>query len=157
MAAYAADFHPLDVKTGEWEATLTSQASGELPIPPEALARMTPQQRARFEERIKNAGSRPRLRRSCVTQDKLDKPLMWGQDDKACTYTLVKSTSSVQEIHVECSRETNKSSGTVRIEAMNSENVKGSVEMAVTANERTMNINSSFTAKWVGAVCSKRN
>ena len=56
----AADFSPLDVKTGQWESTVTGQVTGMPPIPEEALNRMTPEQRAqrsaeRFAKSDKNS------------------------------------------------------------------------------------------------------
>jgi Protein of unknown function (DUF3617) len=150
---WAADFHPLDVKPGEWQSTMTMATSGLPSIPPEALARLPPEQRAKYEDRIKG---RPVTSVSCVKKEKLEKPFLWGHENKSCTHSIVTSTSSMQEIHVECSREKSKSSGTVRIEAMNSENIKGSIQMtSTTTGEKTMNLNSSFTAKWVGPTCSK--
>jgi hypothetical protein len=148
----AADFHPLDVKPGEWESTMTMATTGLPSIPPEALARLPPEQRAKFEDRIKG---RPVTSVSCVKKEKLEKPFLWGHENKSCAHTIVTSTGSMQEIHVECSREKSKSSGTVRIEAMNPENIKGSIQMTTTSGEKTMNLNSSFTAKWVGTTCTK--
>src|SRR6266568_18776 len=50
---------PLNVKPGLWETTATYKTSGAPPIPPETLAKLTPQQQARLEERMKanSAGS----------------------------------------------------------------------------------------------------
>jgi len=36
---------------------------------------------------------------------------------------------------------------------MNSENVKGSMQMATTGGDHTINMNSTFTSKWLGADC----
>lgn len=155
-ANWAADFHPLDVKTGQWEATMTVETNGPPPVPPEALARMTPQQRAALEERTKPLAGRTTVRKTCVTQEKLDKPLLWGQDDKACSYSLTTATGRAQEIQVECAREKMKSSGAIRIEAQNSENVKGTVHMNVTQSGETSEINSSFTAKWIAPACTAK-
>jgi Protein of unknown function (DUF3617) len=155
---WAADtFHPLDVKTGEWEATTTVATSDVPPIPVEALARMTPQQRARIEEQTKSLSGRTMVHKSCLKKEKLDKPLTFGNNDKACANTLVTSTGSMQEIHVECSRNNRKSSGTLRFEALDSEHVKGTVKMTMTSESGNMDINSSFTAKWLGEACSTDN
>jgi hypothetical protein len=152
-AGWAADtFHPLDVKPGQWESTMSVVTTGAPPIPSDVLARMTPEMRAKMEERLKG---KPIITKSCVKQEDLDKPLTMGHDDKACSRKLISSSSSKQEIHVECSREKTKSSGTILIEAMNSENVKGTVQMTSTTADRTMNIDSSFTAHWIGPTCSK--
>ncbi len=151
---WAADFHPLDVKLGQWESTMTMATSGIPAIPPEALARMSPEQRLKFEERTKTT---PRTSVNCVRKEMLDKPFMWGHENKKCTHTIVTSTGSMQDIHVECASEKTKSGGSVHIEAMNSENIKGSVQMTATTGDRTVNISSSFTAKWVGPTCGKEN
>ena len=155
--SWAADFHPLDVKPGQWESTVTVETNGMPPIPPEALARMTPEQRAKLEERTKSLSNRTIIRKSCIKKEKLDKPITWGNADKACTYTLVTSTSTAQEVHVECSKENRKSSGTIRVEALSPESVKGTVQMTMTMGDRTMDINSSFTTKYIGAACTTDN
>jgi hypothetical protein len=152
---WAADtFHPLDVKTGEWEASVTVAMNGAPPIPVEALARMTPEQRARLEDQTKSLSGRTIVHKSCVKKEKLDQPLTFGNNDKACTNTLVTSTGSMQEIHVECNRNNRKSSGTLRFEALDSEHVKGTVKMSMTSDSGNMDINSTFTAKWIGETCS---
>lgn len=154
-AGWAADvFHPLDLKPGQWESSMTLAGSGVPQIPPEALAKMPPEMRAKMEDRL---NGKPVVSKSCVKQEDLDKPLSMGHDIKACSRTLISSSGSRQEVHVECSREKTKSSGTVRIEAVNPENVKGAIEMTVTTAERTMNVNSSFTSHWVGPTCGKEN
>jgi Protein of unknown function (DUF3617) len=155
---WAADtFHPLDVKTGEWESSITVATSDVPPIPPEALARMTPEQRSRLEEQTKSLSGRTIVHKFCLKKEKLDKPISWGNADKACTTALVTSTGSMQEIHVECNRNNRKSSGTMRFEARDSENIKGTVKMAMTSASGNMDINSTFTAKWTGETCSADN
>lgn len=152
--AWAADtFHPLNIKPGQWEYTTSSSLSGGPPVPPETFARMTNEQRAMLEEKMKTLEGRGATTRSCVTKEKLDKPLQWGREDKACTYNLVTSNGSAQEIHVECTHENRKSSGTVRIQALNSETIKGSVEMTITTGGKSMNTNTSFTGKWIAPTC----
>ncbi|HTE88846.1 MAG TPA: hypothetical protein VK639_07845 [Terriglobales bacterium] len=54
VTVWAADkLQPLNVKTGLWETTTTRITSGEIPIPAEMLARLTPEQRAKMEARMK--------------------------------------------------------------------------------------------------------
>jgi hypothetical protein len=152
---FAADtFHPLDVKPGEWESTMTIAMNGPPPIPAEALARMTPEQRARLEEKTKSLSGRTIVHKTCIKKERLDKPLTWGNEDKACAYTLGASTGSLQEVHVECSKENRKSTGTIRVQAVDQENIKGAVQMTLTFGDRTSEINSEFTAKYVGPTCT---
>jgi len=152
---WAADtFHPLDVKTGEWESSITVAASDVPPIPGEALARMTPEQRLQLEEQTKSLSGRTIVHKFCLKREKLDKPISWGTANSACTTTLVTSTSSMQEIHVECNRNNRKSSGTMRFEARDSENIKGTVKMIMSGANGGADINSTFTAKWTGETCT---
>jgi len=149
---------PLDVKLGLWEVTNTMQMSGMPPvsIPPDALARMTPDQRARVEAMMKERGlgsPRTRTQKSCMTREKMNKQEIFNDEEKHCTRTVVASSGSKLEMRLQCTTEGATTSGTFRIEALNSENVKGAMQMATTSGDRTMNMNSNFTAKWLGPDC----
>jgi len=156
---WAADgFKPLDVKLGLWETTNTFQTSGMPPvsIPPDALARMTPDQRARVEAMMKDQGSgRPKTttQKSCMTREKMNKQEMFSDNKMDCKRTVVTSSSSKLEMRMQCTTDGTKTNGTFRIEALNSENVKGSMQMATASGDQTMNMNSNFTAKWLGPDC----
>lgn len=152
---------PLDVKVGLWETTVTSTMTG-LPampsIPDSALAQMPPEQRAKIEEMIKErTGGKPTTTRSCLTKDKLEKTNPFENGPKMCTYTIVSSTSSKLEMKTECTQNDMKMTGDIVVEAVDSENVKGSVHMnstgGKTASSGAMNISSTFTSKWLGAAC----
>lgn len=73
--------HPLDVKTGLWEVTSTPQVGAMPPMPPH-LGRLTPEQRAKIEERWKaNAAERakPQTKNTCITKEKLtNRDAVWG-------------------------------------------------------------------------------
>jgi len=155
-AAVAADaVQPLDVKTGLWETTVNMERTGALPIPPEVLARLTPEQRAKLEERMK-ASQVPKttVRHHCLTREELNKPLSFGADDKECHRTIVTSSRSKQEFQVECTKGGMQQHGTFRVEALSDESAKGVVQMTISNGDKTMNMHSSFTAKWVGPVCT---
>src|SRR5262245_38326842 len=84
---------PLNVKTGLWESTITTTTSGQMPIPAEMLARLTPEQRAKFEARM-NQNASPKTRtytnRDCETKEKLaEQPF---NSEKECKQTIVTST-----------------------------------------------------------------
>lgn len=151
---------PLDVKLGQWETSITTETSGLPPIPQELLDRLPPEQRAKMEERMKSTGSRgPKttVTKSCLKKEDLDKALSFGTDQKSCTRTIVTSSRSKQEIHMECTLGGGKQSGTIRVEAVSSENVKGTTQMTMTNGDRTMNSNSTFASKWLGSTCSDQN
>jgi len=146
---------PLNVKLGQWETTTSMQMSGMPGIPPEALAQMTPQQRQMVEERMKSLQGKPTTSKYCVKQEDVDKAMKFGTDDKDCTRTIVTSTSTAQEIKIECNRDGSKSTGTVRVDASNRENVKGTIQMNMNSGGRSMTMNGTFTSKWLGATCEK--
>jgi len=135
--------HPLDVRPGMWESTMTVETSGMPPIPPEVLARMTPQQKAMIEERMKGNKITVNGKR-CIKQEDLDKGLDWSDPKRvSCQRTLTTSTSTVQEMRLECDRNGMKTSGTVRVEALDPEHVKVTAHMTVADGAHTMTSNMS--------------
>lgn len=150
-------YQPLNVKLGTWETTFTTTVSGAPPVPQEMIDKMTPEQRARFEAAMsKMASGTPRTRssKSCLTKEKLEKDPF--NDRQSCAEKVLTSTSSKMEIEEICSEENAKSDSKVRIEATDTENVKGWVQTVVTGSGKTMNVNGAFTSKWVGAACQEK-
>jgi Protein of unknown function (DUF3617) len=151
----ADDIQPLDVKLGLWESTWTNQVSGMPPMPADALANLTPEQRAKVEDAMKARGNgmpTVRTRKQCMTKEKLEKDTAF-EDQKSCTHTVTSSTSHKLEVKLECAEQGMKSSGTFRVEAIDSENVKGAMQMVASGGDHTMNINANFTSKWLSADC----
>lgn len=149
---------PLNIKTGLWETTFTTAMSGRPPIPEEVLAKMPPEQRAKIEAAMKGAFSgapKTRTSQSCVTKEQLNKDL-FSEDRKNCTRTVLKSTGSYMEIREVCENEGVKNEITIQIEALNSENVKGTSHVTSGSGDRSMNVNMSFTSRWLGAVCTEK-
>ena len=147
---------PLNVKTGEWESTITSDTSGQMPIPQEMIDKMTPEQRAKMEAMMKARGMqgpRTTVTKHCVKKEDLDKP--FGNENKACKPNRVSSSATKQEIHMECEIGGGKQVGTLKYEAVDSSTVKGSMQMTASNGGRTMNVNSTFSAKWLGPACTE--
>ena len=155
--AWAADPTPLNVKTGEWESTLTTATAGQLPIPQEMLDKLTPEQRAKMEAAMKarNGQGATNTHKSCLKKEDLDKPFGTDEQRKSCKQTFVTSSASHQEIHMECELGGGKQSGTLKLEAVDSSNVKGSMQMVASNGGRTMTVNTSFSSKWLGPVCTE--
>jgi Protein of unknown function (DUF3617) len=152
----AADYRALDVKTGEWQITMTSQTSGTPPIPEEVLNRLTPEQRAKLLTAMQARNGKSTVHKSCLTKDQLDKPFNTGDEaTKACSPTLITSSGNKQEIRIDCNREGFKATGTVKVEALDSEDVKGSMTMIATNGDHSMNMNNSFVSKWIGPACTE--
>ena len=155
MLAYAAD-PALDVKTGLWELTSTGTMSGAPPIPQEALARMTPEQRAKMESAMQEAigrNNQPHVSKSCITQKQLEKaPNFAEQQNKSCKQTVVNRTTSLIETRVECSGP-QKMTGTFRFQAQSREAIHGDVSMVMSDGNKTMTSKHTIQGKWLGADC----
>ncbi len=149
---------PLNVKPGLWEMTMTTATTGRPPIPESALSKMTPEQKAKLEAMMKGMASgtpRTSTHKNCVTKEQLAKDPFSGEKSD-CTRTVLKSTGSTMDIREVCTNEGVKSDMTIQIEALNSENVKGSSHVTAGGGERSMNISTSFTGKWIGPSCTEK-
>jgi len=159
----AGNYQPLNVKTGLWEVTRTTTATGAPPIPPDMqarLERMPPEQREKMEAMIKSRfGGTPTTTtyKKCLTAKDLNtNPFANGPDEK-CTWTIVSSSGSDQEAKgTACELGKNAGMNTdvyVKAHAQDSENVKGTIQITGTAAGNNINIDGTFASKWVGADC----
>lgn len=158
ISSRAADkVQPLNVKLGLWEVSTTVTSSGEMPIPADMLAKLTPEQRARFEEKMKErAGTKTkaRVRKSCLTKEKLESGMDFNEDKASCSRTVLSSSTSNLRVRYQCMLDDVKWSGDVEVEALTPETVKGSMHGSASSGDHTMNNNSTFAARWIGAACS---
>jgi hypothetical protein len=146
----------LKVKLGLWEVTTTVAANQEMPIPAGLLEKLTPEQRARVEERRKaRVPDAPKVtrRKYCLTQEQLKNGPTFGLDRKSCNRTTLTSNDGRVDMHMECFDHDMKKDETLHIEALGSENVKGAVSFSATGGSTAMNSESTFTARWIGPVC----
>ena len=154
----AADPVALDIKLGQWEATVSSQITGLSQAVPQIsadqLAKMPPEQRARAEAMLKQLGGpHITISKSCVKKEDLTKLQL--NNDQSCKTTLVSSSGSKQEIHMECDRKSGRQTGTITIEALNSESIKFNIQAGGDANGKSMSMTVNGTSKWLGPVCAE--
>ena len=99
----ADDIQPFNIKEGLWESTVTRTVKGIAPrkISPDALARMTPEQRAQMEATIKGEPVTD-VRKDCVTKEKLEKHSAFHFSRGDCARTVVSSTGSKLELNFHC-------------------------------------------------------
>lgn len=151
-----ADSPRFDVKPGLWEMTASSQSSGVPPIPAEALAHMTPQQREMMQQHMRDAmarGHEPHVTQHCVTEKKL-RDLDFGDDRPNCHRTIISRTPRLVNMREECTgRE--KINGTVHIEAVDREHFRGKFDMQMTNGTDTMTIHQTMQGVWLGSDCGK--
>jgi hypothetical protein len=139
---------------------MTTQRSGSPSIPPELLARMTPEQQATLEARMKtkeSQGPQTTVRKQCLTKEDLQKPLNFGDDRGSCQRTVVSASSSKQEFRIECTSAGIKATGTVRIEAVDPEHMKFTSLITSGDGSHSMKIHTTGTGKWVSAECSSES
>jgi hypothetical protein len=150
----------LNVKLGLWEATSTSQSNG---APPIDTSKMTPEQRARVEAMMaargggRGAPSAPRVQKTCMTKEKLEKESFQvsgaGQaPSPSCNRTITSSTSTLQEVHIECSGPPKRTSD-FRIEALAPDKVKVTAKIVAGDAPNAMTINANTDARWLSASC----
>ena len=147
---------PLNIKPGLWETTINSKVDGGLPIPASMLERLSPEQRARFEERMKaNSASHTRTttHTKCVTREDIEKQKLDFASSKECIPTVITSTSTAAKGKLSCESEGMKSTATFDVEARDQEHLKGSSHGSIAGNGQTMKIDSAFTSKWLGSTC----
>jgi len=157
LLLWAADkLTPLNIKEGLWEMTVTHSMTGMPAIPPDTLAKMTPEQRARIEATMKQSGMggpTADVHKECVTKEKLDKQSAFSDNRKECTRTVLNSTGSKLEIKVHCEEKQSSTEATLLLEAVSSDNVKGSMQSVTNTTGRTMNMNFTFSSRYLGPVC----
>jgi len=169
-AAWAADPVPMNIKTGQWEMTMTRQISGigqasrPMPqIPADKLAQLPPDQRARIEAMLANAGTggAPTVYKSCITKENLSE-MQSGQASGTanCKNTVLSSSSAKQVIQSECVIGGVKRLTTATFEALGQDSVKFTIVSNPSDASKgdspaaTASLNISGTSKWLGPVCT---
>ena len=124
---------PLNIKPGLWEVTINMTFTGA-GAPPGAPPRTT--------------------YRSCLKKEDLNK-YPFVDPNKKCTYTVLSSTGSTMEAQGTCApgSDGTKVDFKMRLDAVDSENVKGTGQMTMTAPNGSINGNYAATAKWLSATC----
>ena len=148
---------PLNVKAGLWEVTTTSASSKDVVLPAALLEKLTPEQRARIEERIKASRSdtvKTTIKKRCLTKEQLRRGILFRPDGKSCTWTLLTSTSNKVEMRGDCVDQGFKTEARLQIEALSPDEAEGSLQFS-TNGENTIpaTTSSTFKARWIGPRC----
>jgi uncharacterized protein DUF3617 len=152
----AAKLQALNIKPGLWGSTRTIKRTGQLPIPDEMLNRLTPEQRARMQERMKaNSAARTNTttEKHCVTREDLDRDRLKLAEAKECTTTVLNSTTTTVKAKFVCDQEGMHATGTLELVAADPEHVNGSYHSTANADGHTMNVEGTWTSKWLGPSC----
>ena len=156
--AHAGETIPqLNAKLGLWEVATHPQIAGALPISDEQLQKLPPDQRAKFEAAMQAAlarGAMARVFKECMTPEKRSRGFNAGEDHgKDCQAKVVTNNASEFEAHRECLTEDGKQSTDVHFRVLSSDHVTGTVTAVITRGAKTMTVNSTMEAKWLGSDC----
>ena len=150
---------PLNVKVGLWQMTYTTERNGVTnvqAIAPGLLAKMTPDQRARTEARLRARaaaqGAQIEIRQYCLTQERLKKAIFNNEENQACHRTMVASTAKLQQFHDECIESGTKRTADGRFEAMDFDTVKGLLKVK-TEGANPLTVNVEIGGKWISNDC----
>jgi hypothetical protein len=157
-SALAADNMKLNVKPGLWETTMKMDMSGMPPmpaIPPERLAQMPPEQRARLEAMMKGGDlpGKQHTSRSCVTADDLKNGPAFDKESGAdCKRTIVNNSASDWEMVQECTGASERRVD-VKYHALDSENIQGRMEMSGNHAGHAVSGKGTMYSRWLGSNC----
>ena len=90
--------------------------------------------------------------RHCVTKEDVEKA-DFGQGKGECTYTVEISTSTQGKGTYSCDVEGMKVNGDLDITATDPEHIKGSSHGTLSRGGRTMNVELTFTSRFLSASC----
>jgi hypothetical protein len=142
----------LNIKTGLWEITSTTQMSGTPQLPKEVTAKMTPEQRARLEADLKSAArdAKKSTDRSCITQKDVQNPFHGSNEN--CKQSIVRTTRTTQEVNLVCNGEP-KGTGFIRITTPTPETMTGVMDIKMGDGKDSLNLKANLTGRWIGADC----
>lgn len=138
--AIAAGLHPLNVKAGLWQMTVTTTWKG---LPPQFDSAM--------------ANGRTHAYQTCVKPEDLSTNPWAGGSGEKCTWSVLNSTGTDMEVRgTSCDMGseygmTSEVQG--KIHVIDPENGTGSFDIMMTGNGRAISGHSSYTGKWVGPSC----
>jgi hypothetical protein len=145
-----------DVKPGLWELQTSGSSSGMPQIPPDALAKLPPDQRAIAAAMlfaIISQASMPHSMQFCLTPEQLRQGLdlnrMGGKD---CQRTVQSSSPTGLDMMVDCSaREA--MSGDVHLRVVDRTTVAGTVDVRAGQDPNSFKIRQDLHGRWLGAAC----
>jgi hypothetical protein len=93
----------LDLRPGAWEVVMATSVAG-LPIPQEALAKMPPDQRAKFDEAMKARAGKVNTTtmHNCVTQEDLDRGDLMENERENCSRNVIEQSARGFEVEETC-------------------------------------------------------
>ena len=152
---WAADVIKPNIKPGLWEVVNVPQVKGDLPIPEEQLAKLSPEQRARLEAAFKASSGQTHTYKECMTADKVAKGFDLDQmgEKGNCHKTVNTRSPDEVQLHQECEADNRKTVMDMHFTVAGGVKMTGTVNVVVTGGPRTMTMNSNLTGRWLGSDC----
>jgi hypothetical protein len=152
--AYAASAaEKLDIRTGTWEVTATTQMSG-MPLSDEMLGKMTPEQRAEIQAAMRAEaakGPQTEVTRECITAEDVERPFESASGED-CKQTIVRTTRTTQEARLVCTGE-HKGEGLLRVNASNPETMTATLDLRAGDGPNAFTIKAQMKGRWLSAAC----
>jgi hypothetical protein len=146
----------LDVKPGLWEIRTSGSASGTPQIPPEALAKLPPDQRVIVTAMllaIISQASMPHTMQFCVTPAQVRQGLDLDRvGGKRCYHTVQSSSPMGLDMQVDCT-ESDAMSGALHLRVLDRATVTGNVDLHAGSGANGVAIRQDVHGKWLGAAC----
>jgi hypothetical protein len=143
----------LNAKVGAWEITTTSLTTG-MPVPPDALAGMPPEQRARIEKAMQARSGKPstHVAKSCITKEDLDQDSIFKSDEESdCARKIISKSAKKIVIEQTCVAP-NASTSTMTIEAKTPESIVANIDMVQGGANGKVHVD--IKGRWLGASCA---
>jgi hypothetical protein len=153
LACAASAAEKLDIRTGSWEITATTQMSG-MPLSDEMLGEMTPQQRAEVQAAMREEaakGPQTEVTRECITTEDVERPFQSASGEE-CTQTIVRTTRTTQEARLVCTGE-HKGEGLLRVNAPNPETMTATLDLRAGEGPNAFTIKARMKGRWLSAQC----
>lgn len=146
----------LDVTPGLWQVSTEGSATGTPDIPPEALAKMTPEQRAMALAMalllVTQAGI-PHTLQICITEDQIQRGFdLTRVGKKDCAHEVRSSSPTHLDMHVACGGKS-PFDGTLHLTATDHRTVSGDLDLRAGATGAGLTIRQTVRGRWLGAAC----
>jgi flagellar motor protein MotB len=143
----------LNAKPGAWKMTTTTLTTGML-APPDVLAKMSPEQRAKIEAMMPARAGKPttHVHASCMTQKDLDEDriIKESDDEDQCTQKIITKSPSRLVVEKTCPAP-RASTSKMTIEAKTPESIVASVDMTQGAGGK---VHVDIKGHWLRASCA---
>ena len=142
-----------NVKPGAWEMTTTTTSTGSV-MPAEALAKMSPEQRAKVEQAIQASSGKPttRVDKHCVTQNDLDEDRLFkSTHENQCTRKIVAKSATRIVLEQTCAAPS-ASTATITIETQSPDSLTTTVDFVRGGGDWKMHLESH--GRWLGDSCA---